>query len=439
MLAPSTPTPHVATVLLMTQPSATTERCAAHEVHLSESRPNGHAPSEDVTRPRDIERHQAIVVGAGSAGLAAAYALQRRGFETMVIEKTGAVGASWRSRYAELRLNSWRRMSKLQGRGMPRRCGRYPGRDEVVAYLEWFARDHAIDVRLDTQLVGVERDDGAWRLETSSGSMRCRYLVIATGWDTVPVMPCWPGAESFKKELIHSSAFKSAANHAGRDVLVIGAGNSGLDIAGHLVRAGARVTLSMRTPPNIARRDVLHLPGQPILVYFGDLVPHQISDAIFRSVQRLWFGDLTRYGIPRSPAGVYATYRKDRHGPAVDDGIIAALKQGSARVVGIVERFEGDAAIVADGSRMHPDAVICATGYRRGLEPLVGHLGVLDDDGVPIHHNGVPDHPRAPRLYFCGMWAPFSGQIRLGPIHARRIARAAALDRTMRYRVASGV
>jgi putative flavoprotein involved in K+ transport len=426
-------------LLLMTQSSATTDRRAAHEIHQATSEVNGHVPSEDVKLPPGIERHQAIVVGAGSAGLAAAYALRRRGFETIVIEKAGAVGASWRSRYAELRLNSWRPMSKLQGRGMPRRYGRYPGRDEVVAYLEWFARHHAIEVRADTQLVGVDRDHDAWRIETASGPMRCRYLVIATGWDTVPVMPCWPGAESFNKELIHSSAFKSAADYAGRDVLVVGAGNSGLDIAGHLVRAGARVTLSMRTPPNIARRDVLHLPGQPILVYFGDLVPHQLSDAIFRAVQRLWFGDLTRHGIPRAPAGVYATYRRDRHGPAVDDGIVAALKQGRARVAGIVDRFDGDAVIFADGSRVHPDAVICATGYRRGLEALVGHLGVLDDHGAPIHHNGVPDHPRAPRLYFCGMWAPFSGQIRLGPIHARRIARAAALDRAMRYRVASGV
>ena len=107
-------------------------------------------------------------------------------------------------------------------------------------------------------------------------------------------------------------------------------------------------------------------------------------------------------------------------------------------MVGPVERFDGDEVVLADGARLHPDSVICATGYRRGLESLVGHLGVLGDDGVPIYHSGAPEHPCAPRLYFCGMWAPFSGQIRLGPIHARRIARAAAVDRRMRYRVFSG-
>ena len=80
-------------------------------------------------------------------------------------------------------------------------------------------------------------------------------------------------------------------------------------------------------------------------------------------------------------------------------------------------------------AELKPDSVICATGYRRGLETLVGHLGVLRPDGVPFAHRGAPEHPSAPGLYFAGMWGQFSGQIRLGPIHARRILRAAGRRR----------
>jgi len=421
----------------MTQTTATGDRLTPRGVRRSDHAPSAAVPTRGATKPRQIERHQAVVVGAGSSGLAAAAALRRCGFETIVIDKSDGIGTSWRSRYAELRLNSWRPMSKLQGRGMPRRCGRYPSRDDVVAYLEAFARRHAIDVRLRTQLVGVHREHDAWRLETESGSMLCRYLVVATGWDAVPVMPSWPDARTFDKPLIHSSEFAGAAAYAGKEVLVVGAGNSGLDIASHLVRAGAHVTLSMRTPPNLASREFLGIPGQPILVYFGDHIPQAMADAIFRVVQRMTFGDLRRYGIPRSPVGVYANYRRHRRNPAVDDGFIAALKRGTARTVGTVERFDGRNVILTDGGRLRPDAVICATGYRRGLESLLGHLGVLGGDGIPIRHSGAPDHPHAPRLYFCGMWGQFSGQIRLGPIHARRIARAATLDRRMRYRVLS--
>lgn len=438
MLAPSTRDLSADTVLHMIQTSATAEGHTALDARMSHGAPSTDGLSNSATKGREVDRHQAIVVGAGSSGLAAAVALRRRGFETIVIEKADTVGTSWRSRYAELRLNSWRPMSKLQGRGMSRQCGRYPSRDDVVAYLERFARQHGVAPRLRTELVDVQREHDVWRLETSSGTMLCRYLVIATGWDAVPCMPRWPGATTFDNELIHSSELTSAAAYAGREVLVVGAGNSGLDIASHLVKAGARVTLSMRTPPNLASREVFGIPGQPILVFLGDHTPRVMADAMFRIVQRMTFGDVRRYGIPRSPIGVYANYRENRRNPAVDDGFIAALKRGAARVVGTVERLEGSDVVLADGARLHPDAVICATGYRRGLEPLVGHLGILGDDGIPIHHAGAPDHRLAPRLYFCGMWGQFSGQIRLGPIHARRIARAASVDRRMRYRVSAG-
>jgi len=376
-----------------------------------------------------VERHAAIVVGAGPAGLAAAFALGKRGFETVVIETSDAVGARWRSRYDELRLNSWRPMSKLQGKGMPRSCGRYPSRDDVVAYLDRFATRHRIRVQFNTTLVNVQRADPLWRLETSTQPLLARYLVIATGWDAVPESPQWPGRETFAPDLIHSSEFRTAQEYRDKDVLVVGAGNSGIDIASHLVKAGARVTVSMRTPPNLALREVFGIPGQPLLVLVTDHIPVKLADSIFSISQRLTFGNLSRFGVPRAPEGVYASYKGHGRNPAIDDGFIAALKGGIARVVAEVQRLDGSDVVLVDGARLRPDAVICSTGYRRGLEQLVGHLGVLGADGVPLCHSGAPEHPEAPRLYFCGMWGQFSGQIRLGPIHARHIARAAARDR----------
>jgi putative flavoprotein involved in K+ transport len=376
-----------------------------------------------------VERHDAVVVGAGPAGLAAAFALGKRGFETVVIESSGAVGARWRSRYDELRLNSWRPMSKLQGKGMPRSSGRYPSRDDVVAYLDRFATRNRIRVQFNTILVNVQRADPLWRLESSTQPILARYLVIATGWDAVPESPQWPGTNTFVPELIHSSEFRTAQEYLDKDVLVVGAGNSGIDIASHLVKAGARVTVSMRTPPNLASREVFGIPGQPLLVLVTDHMPLKLADSIFSISQRLTFGNLNRFGVPRAPEGVYASYRNHGRNPAIDDGFIAALKGGIARVVAEVQRLDGSDVVLVDGTRLRPDAVICATGYRRGLEQLVGHLGVLGANGVPLCHSGAPEHPIAPRLYFCGMWGQFSGQIRLGPIHARRIAQAAARDR----------
>jgi hypothetical protein len=185
-------------------------------------------PTESAKVSDDLDGHEAVVAGAGSAGLAAAAALQERGFETTVLESSGAVGARWRSRYEELRLNSWRVMSNLRGYRMPRSCGRYPGRDDFVAYLEDYAAHHRLRVRFHTKLVRVERAGDLWRLETSAHPMFARYVVIATGWDAVPVLPDWPGRESFVPELIHSSDFRGGRGYAGRDVVVVGFGNSGI-------------------------------------------------------------------------------------------------------------------------------------------------------------------------------------------------------------------
>jgi len=218
-----------------------------HESQLPDRSPRS------VEGGREVERHEAIIVGAGSAGLAAACALSKRGFETVVIEASNSVGARWLTRYAELRLNSWRPMSKLQGKGMSRSCGRNPSRDDFVAYLDDVSTRHRIRVRFETALVQVQRTGDLWRLETSTHPLCARYLVIATGWDAVPVFPQWPGMETFTPELIHSSEFRSALAYRDRDVLVVGAGNSGIDIAGHLVHAGARVTVSMRHAPNCRR------------------------------------------------------------------------------------------------------------------------------------------------------------------------------------------
>ena len=284
-------------------------------------------------------------------------------------------------------------------------------------------------MNFNTTLLKVQHSGALWRLETSSQTLLARYLVIATGWDAVPVSPQWPGRETFTPELIHSSDFRSAQAYRDRDVLVVGAGNSGIDIAGHLVKAGARVTVSMRSAPNLSTREVFGIPGQPLLVLLTDHLPIKLAGLSFSIAQRLAFGNLRRFGIPRAPEGPYASYWHRGTNPAVDDGFIAALKRGIATVVAEVQSLDGANVLLVDGTCLQPHSVICATGYRRGLEPLVGHLGVLQADGVPICHSGAPQHAGAPRLYFCGMWAPFSGQIRVGPMHARRIARAAARDR----------
>lgn len=375
-----------------------------------------------------MERHEAVVAGAGPAGLAAAAVLRKHGFEVMVLERAGALGARWRDRYDGLRLNTMRIFSSLPGYRMERRYGRYPARDDFVAYLERYAQRQGLDVRYETALERVDRDqDGGWSLQTSSGPLLARHAVVATGYDAVPKLPNWPGRDGFAGELIHAAEYRSPEPYRGRKVLIVGAGNTGVDIAGHLVTGGADVSVAMRTPPNVFPRDWLGFPLALSTVPLEKL-PSPIGDSMGRMTQRMIFGDLSTYGVPRAPEGFMSRFRRTLQGPAVDDGFVAALKAGRTRIVPTVARFEGPEVELIDGTRLTPDAVICATGYGRGLEPIVGHLGVLRDDGLPEAHDGAA-HPAAPGLYFAGFFGLPSGQIKIFRAHARRIARAAARDR----------
>ena len=380
-------------------------------------------------RARGAHHHEAVVVGAGPAGLAAAAMLRKRGFAVLLLERADAVGARWRERYEPLRLNTARVFSTLPGYRISRSYGRYLRREDFIAYLERYAEHHRLPVRFGTTLERVDHGvEGLWRLQTSAGPVLARYAVIATGYDAVPKLPDLPGRDDYTGELIHAADFRSVERYRGREVLIVGTGNTGIDIAGHLLAGGAQVSVAMRTPPNIFPRDWLGVPLQ-VSAFALDPLPAKIGDAGGFLAQRLIFGDLTRYGIPRAPEGFQTKFRRSLVGAAVDDGFVDALKSGRTRVVAELERFDGSEAVLVDGSRLRPDTVICATGYRRGLEPMVGHLGVLRPDGIPVHHSGAPEHPAAPRLYFSGFWGSNSGQIRLMPIHARRIARAAVRDR----------
>ena len=249
-------------------------------------------------------------------------------------------------------------------------------------------------------------------------------MVVATGYDRVPRVPDWPGRDTFTGELLHGSAFRNADPYRGKDVLVVGAGNTGTEIATRLVDSAARVRVSFRTPVNIMPPRFLGVPT-PLLARASESSPAWLVDRTSFMMQRLAWGDLSPYGMPRSPYGVATELRVRGLGPTLDRGFVAALKAGQLKLVAAVERFDGPDVMLANGERIQPQVVIAATGYRHGLEPLVGHLGVLLSPGKPADCKGG-SHPDAGSLYFNGYWLPLSGQLPAMRRSTRRIARAIA-------------
>jgi len=351
--------------------------------------------------------------------------LRRAGVEVLVLERSDRVAASWRSRHPALRLNTTGLMSTQPGyRARRRRYGEFPSRDNWIQYLEDYAAHHRLNVRCGVEVERIESRDGVWRVNTNGGDIEARAIVVATGHDHDPYMPDWPGAESFSGELLHSSAYSDPKPYRGRDVLVVGPGVSGSEIA-HLLAAGgaARVRIACRTPPHIMPRKWLgvsvNVPG--VVLHH---LPLRVADHMAGVGERVMIGNLSRYGLPRPPVGLATQVAQTGQAAAYDDGFVASVKDGRIEIVAAVEGFDGADVLLADGSRTQPDVVIAATGYRRGLGPLVGHLGVLDARGWPLVH-GAQQHPSAPGLFFTGFRFELSGQLRLMRFDARAIARAA--------------
>jgi cation diffusion facilitator CzcD-associated flavoprotein CzcO len=338
-----------------------------------------------------------VVVGAGPAGLASAAELGRRGIAVTVLEQSDAIAASWRGRYDKLRLNSSRPFSKLPGERFARGTPIFPSRDQVVGYLEGYAARNGVQVRLGTRLERIDRDGDGWVLRTSTGDLVAGQVIVAAGYEHTPILPDWPGRDRFEKQLIHSGEYRNPKPFRGADVLVVGPGSSGMEIAYDLVEGGAaRVRLAVRTPPNILIRS----PIGPLFANLFRRLPPERADAFMRKVREKEIGDLTEFGLPVPEEGIFARLRRLSVAPAiVDKEIIQAIRERRIEIVAAVESLDETGVTLADRSRIEPDAVVAATGYRPGLEPIVGHLGVLNERGAPHVPQG---QEAAPGLRFVG-------------------------------------
>jgi putative flavoprotein involved in K+ transport len=370
-----------------------------------------------------VETYAHVIVGAGSAGLATGALLRRGGFEPVILEAGPEAGAAWRDRYDRLRLHTPRLLSGLPHRRIPRRFGRWVARDGLIEYLHEYAAAEGLDVRTGSRVERIERDGDAWRLDTAAGAVHAETVIVATGYNGAPFVPAWPGLDGFAGEVLHSSVYRNPEAYRGRDVLVVGVGNSGAEIATDVVEGGAaRARLSVRTPPQILRRATAGIPAQLIGIAIRNAPPSWV-DPISKAQRRLSIPDLAAQGLPRPEVGVRTSFISTGTTPVLDVGIVDAVRHGRVEIVAAVEAFDGPDVLLADGSRIDPDVVIAATGFRAGLDELVGHLGILDHRGLPVATDG---EPALPGLWFVGFKPTLGGQLREGSIAARSVAAAVA-------------
>jgi cation diffusion facilitator CzcD-associated flavoprotein CzcO len=375
---------------------------------------------------RPVTDHKVVVVGAGPAGIAAAVALKDRRLMPLVVDEAEEVASAWRTRYDRLRLNTCRPFSHLPGRKFPKGTPMFASRDQLIEHLDRHAHEDGIDLQLGTHVHRIDRSNESWALDTSAGELRAPQVVVATGYEQYPIVPDWPGLDRFSGEILHSREYRNPEPFRDRRVLVVGPGCSGMEIAYDIAeRRSGKVWLSARTPPNILlRTGPGGLPGDMMGTALLHL-PARFGDAVARFGRKQDLGDLTEYGLPIPSEGVMSRLHRTGQAPAiVDKEVIESIKAGLIEVVKGVESLDETGVNLAGGSRVEPDVVICATGFSRLLEPLVGHLGVLDERGMP---RALAQTPAAPGLRFIG-YVPRPGGLGYMGKEGRRAAKAIAAE-----------
>jgi cation diffusion facilitator CzcD-associated flavoprotein CzcO len=347
-----------------------------------------------------------LIVGAGPAGLAAAACLAQRGVEHILLEQGAEPGACWANYYDRLRLHTVRRLSGLPFHPIPARYGQYITRDQLTTYLRDYATARRLGVHAGEEAVRARRDgDSGWVVEIPDATYRARTLITATGIFRNPIRPRFPGMDAFGGSMIHSADYRNAAPYAGQRVLVVGAGNSGAEIALDLATTAAHVGIAIRNGVNIVPRDLLGIGIQRWAILVASLPPgvtRTIAPPLLaRSVARQ-----RAAGIPRSPRGVLEG--GDGRVPVIGLGLIDAARAGRVTIHPGVERFEPGHVRFQDAVAAPYDAVVLATGFRPALDFLADAI-TRDAAGFPARvGQRSAEHPD---LFFAGLNYSFAGTL----------------------------
>lgn len=368
------------------------------------------------------------IVGAGPSGLALGAALAARDIDFEIVDSGRGVGGIWdidrdaTPMYESAHFISSKTLSSFPGFPMPEKYPDYPRHDQVLAYLRAYARHHDLERRCRFEMTveraeRAPRSDARWTLSFATGETRSYgALCLATGANWHPVLPEVPGR--FTGESIHSFDYRSPDLFRGRRVLIVGAGNSGCDIACDAARNAERAFISVRRGYHFVPKYVFGKPAD-VFAHEGPALPSWLERRLFSFlIRRLLVGDVTRFGLPRPDHDVLESH------PIMNTRMLHHLGHGDLEVRPDVREHDGDRVRFADGSEEEIDLIVWATGYRR-IHPFLDPADLDRDRGTLDFYLNVA-HRRYDDLFEMGLFETDGAAYPLLGLQAEVVA--AALD-----------
>ncbi|CAL5353558.1 unnamed protein product [Camellia sinensis] len=337
-----------------------------------------------------------VIVGAGPSGLAVGACLREEGVPFVVLEKADCIASLWQKRtYDRLKLHLPKQFCQLPKYPFPDHFPEYPTKKQFIDYLESYAKKFDINPQFNECVQSAKYDEacGLWRVKTVSISGSeveyiCQWLVVATGENAECVVPEIEGLKEFSGEVLHACEYKSGEKFTGKRVLVVGCGNSGMEVSLDLCNHNAKPSMVVRSSVHVLPREFFGTSTFELAILMMKWLPLWLVDKILLILARLILGNTEKYGLKRPSVGPMELKNTQGKTPVLDIGALQKIRAGNVKVVPGIKRFSCDMVELVNGEKLEIDSVVLATGYRSNVLYWLQETEFFSNNGFPTGWKG---------------------------------------------------
>ncbi|MFD2521951.1 flavin-containing monooxygenase [Emticicia soli] len=351
-----------------------------------------------------------LIIGAGPSGLSVAGRLRKLGIPFEILEKSDTVGIAWRNHYDRLHLHTDKKYSALPHLPFPADYPTFVSKNQYIAYIDSYCAHFAIKPIFGQEVISVKKNGKHWLVTTQNKTYEAKNVLVATGYNRVPKAPTLKGQAQFKGEILHSEKYKNGNPYKGKNVLVVGYGNSGAEIALDLYESGAKTFVSIRNPVNIVKREFMGRSTQSMAIFFIRF-GNTFYDFIARQFKKMLLKTVEGTNIPISPLAPSEQLRTQGKVSVIDVGTLAQIKAGNIKVMPDIESLSEHEVLFKDGQQLKIDVILMATGYYARLDEIIENIAPLLNERAYPKAMWFDEEPYK-GLYFVGFNLPLTGILR---------------------------